>query len=33
MARAEFAKRLQVWEQWNDVSVAAQGDLAAKRGP
>jgi NAD(P)-dependent dehydrogenase (short-subunit alcohol dehydrogenase family) len=31
MARAEFAKRLQVWEQWNDVSVAAQGDLAAKR--
>jgi NAD(P)-dependent dehydrogenase (short-subunit alcohol dehydrogenase family) len=33
MARAEFAKRIQVWEQWNDVSVAAQGDLAAKRGP
>ncbi len=31
MARAEFAKRLQVWEEWNDVSVAAQGDLAAKR--
>lgn len=26
MARAEFAKRLQVWEQWNDVAVAAQGD-------
>ncbi len=32
MARAEFAKRLQGWEQWNDVSVAAQGDLAAQRG-
>jgi NAD(P)-dependent dehydrogenase (short-subunit alcohol dehydrogenase family) len=32
MARAEFAKRIQVWEQWNDVAVAAQGDLAAKRG-
>jgi len=31
MARAEFAKRLQVWEQWNDVAVAAQGDLTAKR--
>jgi NAD(P)-dependent dehydrogenase (short-subunit alcohol dehydrogenase family) len=31
MARTEFAKRLQVWEQWNEVSVAAQGDLAAKR--
>jgi NAD(P)-dependent dehydrogenase (short-subunit alcohol dehydrogenase family) len=26
MARAEFAKRLAVWEQWNDVAVAAQGD-------
>jgi NAD(P)-dependent dehydrogenase (short-subunit alcohol dehydrogenase family) len=32
MARAEFAKRLEVWEQWNDVAVAAQGDLTAKRG-
>jgi NAD(P)-dependent dehydrogenase (short-subunit alcohol dehydrogenase family) len=32
MAREEFAKRIQVWEQWNDVSVAAQGNLAAKRG-
>jgi NAD(P)-dependent dehydrogenase (short-subunit alcohol dehydrogenase family) len=31
MAKAEFAKRLQVWEQWNEVSIAAQGDLAAKR--
>jgi NAD(P)-dependent dehydrogenase (short-subunit alcohol dehydrogenase family) len=32
MTRAEYAKRLQVWEQWNDVAVAAQGDLPAKRG-
>jgi NAD(P)-dependent dehydrogenase (short-subunit alcohol dehydrogenase family) len=32
MARAEFAKRIQVWEQWNDVAVAAQGDVEAKRG-
>ena len=31
MTRAEYAKRLQIWEQWNDVAVAAQGDLAAKR--
>jgi NAD(P)-dependent dehydrogenase (short-subunit alcohol dehydrogenase family) len=26
MTRAEYAKRLQVWEQWNDVAVAAQGN-------
>ena len=26
MARAEFANRLEVWERWNDVSVAAQGN-------
>jgi NAD(P)-dependent dehydrogenase (short-subunit alcohol dehydrogenase family) len=32
MTRAEYAKRLQVWEQWNDVAVAAQGDPPAKRG-
>lgn len=32
MTRAEYAKRLQVWEQWNDVAVAAQGDVPAKRG-
>jgi NAD(P)-dependent dehydrogenase (short-subunit alcohol dehydrogenase family) len=31
MARAEYAKRLQTWEQWNAVSLEAQGDLAAKR--
>jgi NAD(P)-dependent dehydrogenase (short-subunit alcohol dehydrogenase family) len=32
MTRAEYAKRLQVWEQWNDVAVAAQGDPPAKQG-
>jgi NAD(P)-dependent dehydrogenase (short-subunit alcohol dehydrogenase family) len=30
MTRAEYAKRLQVWEQWNDVAVAAQGNLPPK---
>jgi hypothetical protein len=30
MTRAEYAKRLQVWEQWNDVAVAAQGNPPAK---
>jgi NAD(P)-dependent dehydrogenase (short-subunit alcohol dehydrogenase family) len=30
MARAEYAKRLDTWEQWNAVSREAQGNLAAK---
>jgi NAD(P)-dependent dehydrogenase (short-subunit alcohol dehydrogenase family) len=30
MTRAEYARRLQVWEQWNDVAVAAQGNPPAK---
>jgi len=30
MTRAEYAKRIATWEKWNDVSVAAQGDLARK---
>jgi NAD(P)-dependent dehydrogenase (short-subunit alcohol dehydrogenase family) len=30
MTRAEYAKRLETWEQWNDVSVESQGDWAAK---
>jgi NAD(P)-dependent dehydrogenase (short-subunit alcohol dehydrogenase family) len=30
MTRAEYAKRLQVWEQWNDVAVAAQGNPPLK---
>ena len=30
MTRAEYARRLQVWEQWNDVAVAAQGNAPSK---
>jgi NAD(P)-dependent dehydrogenase (short-subunit alcohol dehydrogenase family) len=30
MTRAEYARRIETWEKWNDVSVEAQGDLAAK---
>jgi NAD(P)-dependent dehydrogenase (short-subunit alcohol dehydrogenase family) len=30
MTRAEYARRLQLWEQWNDVAVAAQGNPKAK---
>ena len=35
MLRAEYAKRIDTWEQWNDVSMEAQGDLtreASRRG-
>jgi hypothetical protein len=28
MTKAEYAKRIETWEAWNDVSVEAQGDLA-----
>jgi len=31
MTRAEYARRLDTWEKWNDVSLEAQGDLQAKR--
>jgi NAD(P)-dependent dehydrogenase (short-subunit alcohol dehydrogenase family) len=31
MTRAEYARRIETWETWNDVSLEAQGDLAAKR--
>jgi len=30
MTRAEYARRIATWEKWNDVSVAAQGNLARK---
>jgi NAD(P)-dependent dehydrogenase (short-subunit alcohol dehydrogenase family) len=30
MTRAEYARRIALWEKWNDVSVAAQGNLARK---
>jgi NAD(P)-dependent dehydrogenase (short-subunit alcohol dehydrogenase family) len=32
MTRAEYARRIETWEKWNDVSVEAQGDWAAKQG-
>jgi hypothetical protein len=31
MTRAEYGRRLETWEKWNDVSLEAQGDLAGKR--
>jgi NAD(P)-dependent dehydrogenase (short-subunit alcohol dehydrogenase family) len=31
MTRAEYARRIETWEKWNDVSVEAQGNLAAKQ--
>ncbi len=30
MTRAEYERRIATWEQWNAVSLEAQGDLAAK---
>jgi NAD(P)-dependent dehydrogenase (short-subunit alcohol dehydrogenase family) len=32
MTRAEYGRRLETWEKWNDVSVEAQGDWAGKQG-
>ena len=31
MTRAEYARRIETWEKWNDVSVEAQGDWAARQ--
>ncbi|HEY4445069.1 MAG TPA: SDR family oxidoreductase [Steroidobacteraceae bacterium] len=31
MTRAEYARRIETWEKWNDVSVEAQGNLAKKQ--
>jgi NAD(P)-dependent dehydrogenase (short-subunit alcohol dehydrogenase family) len=31
MTRKEYAKRIETWEKWNDVSLEAQGDRAAKQ--
>ncbi len=31
MTKAEYARRVEAWEAWNDVSVEAQGDWAAKQ--
>jgi NAD(P)-dependent dehydrogenase (short-subunit alcohol dehydrogenase family) len=31
MTRTEYARRIEMWEKWNSVSLEAQGDLASKR--
>jgi NAD(P)-dependent dehydrogenase (short-subunit alcohol dehydrogenase family) len=31
MTRTEYAKRIELWEKWNHVSVEAQGDWPAKQ--
>jgi NAD(P)-dependent dehydrogenase (short-subunit alcohol dehydrogenase family) len=31
LTRAEYAKRIETWEKWNDLSVEAQGDLARNK--
>ena len=30
MMRAEYARRIEMWEKWSPVSIEAQGDLAQK---
>ena len=31
MTRAEYGRRIETWEKWNDVSLEAQGDWPAKQ--
>ncbi|WP_165186591.1 SDR family NAD(P)-dependent oxidoreductase [Caulobacter soli] len=31
MTKAEYARRIETWEAWNDISIEAQGDLKAKQ--
>ena len=31
LTRAEYAKRIETWEKWNEVSIEAQGNLAQKK--
>ena len=31
MTRTEYARRIATWEKWNDLSLEAQGDWAAKQ--
>ena len=31
MTRAEYARRIETWEKWNDVALEAQGDLTTKQ--
>jgi hypothetical protein len=30
MTRAEYARRIETWEKWSEVSIEAQGNLPAK---
>jgi hypothetical protein len=30
MIKREYAARISTWEKWNDVSLEAQGNLAAR---
>jgi NAD(P)-dependent dehydrogenase (short-subunit alcohol dehydrogenase family) len=32
MTRAEYTRRIETWERWNEVAVEAQGNVAAQRG-
>src|SRR5271168_267010 len=31
MTRAEYARRIETWEKWSELSIEAQGNLAARR--
>ena len=31
MTKAEYARRIETWEAWNELSVEAQGDMAARK--
>jgi hypothetical protein len=31
MTRAEYTRRLELWEKWNPVSLEAQGDWAGRQ--
>ncbi|MDB6088802.1 MAG: short-chain dehydrogenase/reductase [Gammaproteobacteria bacterium] len=31
LTRAEYAKRIETWEKWQDLSIQTQGDLARKQ--
>ena len=31
MTKAEYARRIETWEKWNDLSIEAQGNLASRK--
>jgi NAD(P)-dependent dehydrogenase (short-subunit alcohol dehydrogenase family) len=33
LTRAEYARRIETWEKWNELSAEAQGDLTRKKAP